>query len=352
VAVNPKVFNFASRSIAERSGSKNAVVQVIQPESPTRKALSALGLIAGTVLVVTVLIWQGLVAAGNPDPTKAGLSTTSMILSSGVLVLREGLEAVLVLATITAGLVLNKKSYWRAVVAGVVAGLAATVLTWFGVVAFISSVNAPEYDVQAATGLLAVVVLLVVMNWFFHKIYWTGWIGHHSSRRKKLLESVDSGKNLGTLIGFAALGFTAVYREGFEVVLFLQDLRLKAGSNVILGGAAFGLALTLIVAALTFIAHKKLPYKKMLVLTGGLLAMVLVVMVGESAQEMQQAHWISTTTLSLPIPDWAGVWFAIFPTVESLAAQLFAVMLVVGSYSWIRLQVLRTTKRSAQAIAV
>jgi high-affinity iron transporter len=90
----------------------------------------------------------------------------------------------------------------------------------------------------------------------------------------------------------------------------------------------------------------------MLVLTGGLLAMVLVVMVGESAQEMQQAHWISTTTLSLPIPDWAGVWFAIFPTVESLAAQLFAVMLVVGSYSWIRLQVLRTTKRSAQAIAV
>jgi high-affinity iron transporter len=217
------------------------------------------------------------------------------------------------------------------------------------VVKLISSVNAPEYDVQAGTGLLAIVVLLVVMNWFFHKIYWTGWIGNHSQRRKKLLETASSVTGTSTMIGFGALGFTAIYREGFEIVLFLQDLRLKAGSSVILGGASLGLALTLIVAALAFIAHKKLPYKKMLVLTGFLLTMVLIVMIGESAQEMQQAHWISTTNLNLPIPDWAGVWFAIFPTLETLVAQGIAVLLVGGSFLWIRLQVLRNMIRANQA---
>jgi high-affinity iron transporter len=342
MAVSPKVSEFAARA-----SSETGVVERQARSKTAKKRIENVAAISGSLVVIAALIWQGIVASGSPDPTKAGLSTASMILSSGVLVLREGLEAVLVLATITAGLVLNRKSYWRAVVGGVAAGLLATILTWFGVVAAISNVNAPEYDVQAGTGLLAVIVLLVVMNWFFHKIYWTGWIGHHSQRRKKLLEAADGVAGMSTLFGFAALGFTAVYREGFEVVLFLQDLRLKAGSRVILGGASLGLAMTLIVAVLAFLAHKKLPYKKMLVLTGALLAGVLVVMIGESAQEMQQAHWIPTTPIHIPIPDWAGVWFAIFPTWETMAAQALAILLVGGSFLWIRLQVLRNSLKSA-----
>jgi high-affinity iron transporter len=90
-----------------------------------------------------------------------------------------------------------------------------------------------------------------------------------------------------------------------------------------------------IVAVLTFIAHQKLPYRKMLILTGVLLGVVLLVMVGEQAQEMQLAHWISTTpihSLENIIPAWAGLWFAIFPTVETLVAQLIAAVLVIGSY--------------------
>jgi hypothetical protein len=58
-------------------------------------------------------------------------------------------------------------------------------------------------------------------------------------------------------------------------------------------------------------------------------------MVGEQAQEMQLAHWISTTPihgLENVIPPWMGLWFAVFPTVETLAAQLIAAVLVVGSY--------------------
>jgi high-affinity iron transporter len=73
----------------------------------------------------------------------------------------------------------------------------------------------------------------------------------------------------------------------------------------------------------------------MLVLTGIMLGVVLLVMVGEQAQEMQQAHWIPTTQiagLSRFMPGWMGVWFSVFPTVETLAAQALAAILVMGSY--------------------
>jgi high-affinity iron transporter len=289
----------------------------------------------GAVVIAAVLVWQGVVAHGSPDPTTPGLSPSAMALSSGVLVFREGLEAILVLAAVTAGAIRNKRAYWRSVVIGVVTALAATVITWFVVVALISAVNAPELAIQAGTGLLAVIVLLIVMNWFFHKIYWTGWIGHHSKRKNEILKERGDSDS-GVSFGLALLGFTAIYREGFEVVLFLQDLRLKAGSSIVLGGASIGLILTAIVAGLTFAAHQKLPYKKMLVFTGILLGVVLVVMVGESAQEMQQAGWLTTHNLAINLPDWVGAWFATFPNVEGLAAQFIAIALVLGSYAWVR----------------
>ena len=73
----------------------------------------------------------------------------------------------------------------------------------------------------------------------------------------------------------------------------------------------------------------------MLITTGILLGVVLLVMVGEQAQEMQLAHWISTTeinSLKNYMPPWIGLWFALFPTVETLVAQSIAAVLVVGSY--------------------
>ena len=284
------------------------------------------------LLVVAVLAWQALTAGGTPDPTVKGLSPAAMVVSTGVLVFREGLEAILVLAAVTAGMARGAQSAaLRAVPVGGAAAFLATVATWFAVVAVIAHVNAPELDVQAVTGLLAIVVLLVVMNWFFHKFYWTGWIANHSSRRKQIMESADAGK-AGTFWGLALLGFTAIYREGFEVVLFLQDLRLRAGNAVVAEGMAIGLVLTLMVAALTFIAHKKLPYKKMLVVTGVLLGVVLLIMVGESVQEMQQAGWLATTGIGFTLPGWLGLWFSVFPNVQSLAAQALAAAIVIGSY--------------------
>ena len=259
------------------------------------------GVVLAASLVVGVVAWQALVPGGVPDPTSPELSPAAAVLQSGILVFREGLEAILVLAAVTAGLFRANAGHWRPVAVGSGAAFVATVVTWFVVVAVISSVNAPTLDVQAATGLLAVLVLLVVMNWFFHKIYWTGWIGLHHRRRQRTLDRSD-GSKLAAYLGLALLGFTAIYREGFEVVLFLQSLRLEVGSVAVLEGTSVGLALTAIVAVLTFVAHKRLPYKKMLVVMGVLLGVVLIVMVGESAQELQQAAWIPTTQLNLPIP--------------------------------------------------
>jgi len=73
----------------------------------------------------------------------------------------------------------------------------------------------------------------------------------------------------------------------------------------------------------------------MLITTGILLGLVLLVMVGEQAQEMQLAHWISRTEINWlgnTIPPWVGMWFAVFPTYETMTAQFLAALLVVGSY--------------------
>jgi high-affinity iron transporter len=180
--------------------------------------------------------------------------------------------------------------------------------------------------------------LLVVMNWFFHKVYWSGWMSMHHRRKKNLLNADASKARL--LWGLGLLGFTSLYREGFEVVLFLQSYYLKMGGKTVLCGALLGLFFSGLVAVLTFVAHRRLPYRKMLVLTGVMLGVVLLVMVGEQAQEMQLAHWIPTTPigwLAKVIPAWMGLWFSIFPTVETLAAQFIAAVLVIGSYFATRL---------------
>src|SRR5438477_467570 len=155
--------------------------------------------------------------------------------------------------------------------------------------------------------------------------------------REGLLENARTAEiSQGRLwFGLVLLGFTSLYREGFEVVLFLQSYHLRLGGAVVMKGALLGIVLTGMVAVLTFVLQQRLPYRKMLITTGILLGVVLLVMVGEQTQEMQLAHWISTTeitSLKDYMPPWMGLWFAVFPTVETLVAQFIAAVLVVGSY--------------------
>jgi high-affinity iron transporter len=287
----------------------------------------------GVAAVAAVLVLQVLHTGGLPNPMAHG-DFGARVLDIAVLVFREGLECILVLAAVTANMVGTKRSYQKPVAAGALGAFAATLITWFVAVGIIESLteNVSALNLQAATGLIAIIVLLVVMNWFFHKVYWTGWISMHSRKKTQLMKESSSAK---LWLGLALLGFSSVYREGFEVVLFLQSYRLKLGIGPVLSGVGIGFALTLVVGALTFIAHRRLPYRRMLVLTGVMLGLVMLVMVGEQAQEMQLANWLPTTPiagLSRFIPDWMGLWFAVFPTAETLAAQVVAGALVVGSY--------------------
>jgi len=298
-----------------------------------------IGIVAAAACVVAVIAWQGVTAHGAPDPTQPNTSPTVAFLDIGVLVFREGLECILVLAAITASMTGKKRAYRRPVAAGAGIAFVATLITWLIAVRIVNSLsdNIPALDLQAATGLLAVIVLLVIMNWFFHKIYWGGWIRAHNRRRKTLLAdaSADEISRSRLWWGLILLGFTSLYREGFEVVLFLQSYHLRLGGGVVLKGALLGLVLTGMVAVLTFILQQRLPYRKMLITTGVLLGVVLLVMVGEQVQEMQLAHWIPTTEISslkTYLPPWMGLWFAVFPTIETLIAQFIAAVLVVGSY--------------------
>lgn len=290
-------------------------------------------LVTGIVLVLALLAFQVLRTGGLPNPTSHG-DFEARVLDIAVLVFREGLECILVLSAVTANMAGTRRALQRPVATGALGALAATFLTWLLAVRIISSLSEslPALQVQAATGLLAIVVLLVVMNWFFHKVYWTGWISMHSRRKQDLIKASRASR---LWLGLALLGFTSVYREGFEVVLFLQSYRLKLGAVPVAYGVGIGCAATLVVGVLTFMAHRRLPYRRMLVLTGVMLGLVLLVMVGEQAQEMQLANWLPTTpiaSLSRYIPDWMGLWFAVFPTVETLIAQAIAAAVVIGSY--------------------
>jgi len=262
----------------------------------------------------------------------------SGVANIAILVFREGLECVLVLAALTASFRNKESRHLRPIFGGVFCGMLLTAFTWSVAVRILNDLsnNVSALALQAGTGLLAILVLLAVMNWFFHKTYWTGWISFHNRKKQELITKATPDRYDGrVLFGLGMLGFSSFYREGFEVVLFLQSFRLRLGGKTVLDGVVLGSLATMALAALTFVVHKHLPYRKMLIVTGIMLAVVLLVMVGEEAQEMQLAGWLPTTQLahlSEMLPSWAGLWFSVFPTLETLTSQFVAAALVGGSY--------------------
>jgi high-affinity iron transporter len=290
--------------------------------------------LAVTVTAV-VLGWHARGGTADPTALPAGdrLSHTTVVLNSAILVLREGLETILVLAAVTASFLGANRVYRRPVVAGGGLAIVAGIATWFGVVWLIGRFHGGEFDVQAATGLPSLIVLLIVMNWFFHKVYWTGWISSHHKRRRSLLASDPHTNMRRMLLGLAILGFTSVYRECFEVVIFLQNLRELYGASPVLEGVVIGGLFTTAAGVLTFALHQRLPYRRLLIITGVMLLFVLVVSVGEEVNEMQLAHWIGTTPVSgLNMPGWMGTWFSLFNNWETFIGQAIALVLVLGSY--------------------
>ena len=303
---------------------------------------AALGAVAGLVYLMATA------GTGPLDPTEVQRpqSHATIVFNAGMIVFREGLEAVLIFAAVTASFRGANKARRRPVVLGAACAFGAAVATWFVVQAVLDAASGLGPRLEAITGFLAIVVLLVVLNWFVHKVYWSQWIARHHRQRRRLLARTG----VGATIGLVALGFTSVYREGFEVVLFLQNLQLQDGSGTVLEGVIIGLAATAVVGALTFWLHAKMPYRRMLILTGVLVGVVLVVMIGGTALSFVELGWLPRHDTPFGVPGWLGAWFEIYPVWETLAAQVLAAAFVVGSYYAAEYVKVKRPRRAGQPV--
>ena len=277
---------------------------------------------------------------------ETSLKDASLVLSSNVapeavvgnaaiIVFREGLEAVLILASLIASLrAADQRRYRQPLVAGAALAFAATVVTWFLAGSLLTVLLPLGEKLEAIVSLIAIGVLLIITNWFFHKSYWTGWMAKFHSKKQSLV----SGKSkmsfsVGQTLGLVILGFTSIYREGFETVLFLQSLVLEAGTSIVLQGVALGLLGTAAVGVVTFSLQVRLPYKKMLVVTGVFIGVVLLTMVGNTVHVLQAVGWMPIHSIQgVYIPYWMGQWFGLFATWEGIFLQLAAGTFVIGSY--------------------
>ena len=261
-------------------------------------------------------------------------SRFAVVSNSAVIVFREGLEAVLILAALMAGMVGVQRRQRRPLWAGVVLALAASAVTWVIAETVLTSLARYGERLEAVVSLVAIGVLLLILNWFYHRVYWQEHLQElHGRKRRVLAGGAVGALTFAQVAGLALLGFTSVYREGFETVLFLQALTLEAGVPTVLEGVAIGLAATFAVGFLVVALERKLPHKKMLIATGVLITAVLAVLVGKTVQTMQVVGWAPVSPVEgLTVPYWAGLWFGIHPTWEGLGAQAFAAVFVVGSY--------------------
>src|SRR4051812_36058343 len=256
----------------------------------------------------------------------------TVITNSAIIVFREGLEAVLILAAITASMVGLRAKLRRPVFIGALAGLIVSLFTWVLPQTILESLQQYGEKLEAVVGIIAIGVLLLITNWFFHKVYWSEWIAKFHRQRKRYEKLEKTGFISAQAIGMFVLGLTSVYREGFETVLFLQSLELSAGATTVLEGAGLGLAMTFAVGAVTFYFQRKLPYKKMLIVTGVFIGFVLVVMAGQTVRTMQGTGWLPITPIDVDLPYWPGLWLGIYPTLETIGAQIAAAVFVIGSY--------------------
>ena len=245
-----------------------------------------------------------------------------------VIVFREGLEAVLILAALLGSLKAPAVRHLRRPLwLGALASFGATILTFMVMGSILNAFAAYGEKLSAVVSVIAVAVLLVIMNWFFHNVYWNDHLASFHKKKHQLM-----GANIGQGFGLAVLGFTAMYREGFETVLFLQSLVLQSGPAIVIGGALVALVLVAGIGALVFVMQTKLPHKKMLIATGGMICVVLFVIVGNTVHILQVVGWMTIHPLPISLPYWAGLWLGTFATWEGVLLQIIAVSFVLGSY--------------------
>ncbi|NUT55011.1 MAG: iron permease FTR1 [Thermoleophilia bacterium] len=261
---------------------------------------------------------------------------------------REGVEVVLLLAILLGALAAGKASGYRKPLAGgVIAALAMTAVTWVLATVVLEIAPVQRELLEGVTAVLAAAVLLVVSFWLVSRLDHKHWLEFMRAR-------VASAIAAGSSIAFAGLGFTAVYREGFETVLFYQALAIFAkgpGLYVALGFGAAVLALA-IVAYIVLKLGRRVPVKPMLTAGAATLLLLSVTFAGNAVRSLQGADWVAITPVQA---DWARlpVFLAeltgIHPTREGLTVQAVLLSIYVLGAIWV-FAIKPWRRRTAEAV--
>ncbi len=273
----------------------------------------------------------------------AETNNTVTIFSSVAIIIREGLEAVLIVGAVIGFMRTSEatKKYVWWVAAGVLVAIVLSILLWWGSLNLFVITFANRELLEGITALIAVAVLFYVTNWLFQKAYVSDWMSF-------VKEQVGKALTTGSAFGLAFLGFTVVFREGFETVLFYQTLLFDSDPQAVAIGFIGGLVVILIVAYLILQASVRLPLKPFFTVTTILLLVMAFNFVGTGFRGLQEAGVVNATWLSwMPENLLMIELFGIYPTVETTVAQLGFVLLVAITFGWSLLQVRQKEVNSA-----
>lgn len=256
-----------------------------------------------------------------------GLSWSLSYISGLLILLREGLEAILVLAAILAFLRnTGQQSAVRSVNVGWGLALLAGLATW-ALAAYVIDVSGSQRELlEGATALFAAVMVLWLGVWMHDRRHAAAWQDYIKS-------SLVGG---GGRFGFATLAFFSVYRELFEVILFYETLWLQAGPaghNAVLAGGATALVLLVGLAWVILRGSAKLPLSLFFSINAGLLCALSVVFAGHGVKALQEAGIFGTR----PVPFFDFDWLGIHADAYSLSAQAVAIIAIIVLYSRSRL---------------
>lgn len=228
------------------------------------------------------------------------------------ILLREGLEALLVVVAMIAFLKKAKRTDALVYVhAGWIVALACGIGTWLAATYLVSISGASRELTEGFSSLFAAAVLLGVGMWMHGKSVAGRW-------QVYLHEKMSSALTRRTAWFLFSLAFIAVYREVFETVLFYAALWTGGNGWPLLAGLATGIVLLAIITALLLRTSTRLPIGTFFAASSLLIAVLAVVLAGKGIAALQEAGWVQATPLAIPRIDILGV----LPTWQTMLAQL------------------------------
>jgi high-affinity iron transporter len=259
--------------------------------------------------------------------SETGLSGWAAFVSAFFILLREGLEAVLVVAAIIALLVrAGRRDGLPAVHGGWIAALALGALTWV-VASYVVTISGATREVtEGVTALAAAAILLYVGFWMHDKSHARRWQGYVQGR-------LSGALSRGTTWGLAGVSFLAVYREVFETVLFYQALWLQTtpgSEHALLGGLAAAAVALAILSWLIVRGGLRLPLGVFFGLTSIVMAALAIVLAGKGIAALQEAAILAHHPIAAPSVPLIGL----YPDLLSVMLQVVLAATIVAGFTW------------------